>query len=79
MNNSPLPVTHTVSGNKLVLGDLGRKMAAGHEFSGTENRIAITSTAIEYPLGYGPGPSEMQVKNPPLPENVKGALADAMG
>lgn len=58
-----------------VLQTLGRKMGAGAELTMAENLMAMTATAQSTADRYGPGPADMVVQRPELPETVKGVLA----
>lgn len=58
-----------------VLTMLGRKMASGHELTLSERLMAMTATAATTADRYGPGPADMVVAPPELPETVKGVLA----
>ncbi|MDO5484585.1 MAG: hypothetical protein Q4F27_06710 [Desulfovibrionaceae bacterium] len=62
-----------------VLTALGRKMGAGQELTNTERLMAMTATAQTTADRYGPGPSDMVVQPPELPETVKGVLASYVG
>ena len=58
-----------------VLTSLGRKIGAGQELTTTERLMAMTATAQSTADRYGPGPADMVVQQPELPETVKGVLA----
>lgn len=64
------------SANENVLRSLGRKIGHGSELSLAERLMAMTATARATADSYGPGPAEMQVQRPELPETVKGVLAN---
>lgn len=61
--------------NENVLRALGRKIGSGSELTLAENFMAMTATARATKNYYGPGPAEMVVQKPELPETVKGVLA----
>lgn len=69
--NLPQPVDATEN----VLTHLGRKVASGIELSMAERLMASTATAQVTADRYGPGPADMVVQQPQLPETVKGVLA----
>ncbi|MDE5833648.1 MAG: hypothetical protein K2H64_11865 [Desulfovibrio sp.] len=62
-----------------VLRALGRKVGSGSELTLAESLMAMTATAKSTADNYGPGPAEMQLKRPELPETVKGVLASYTG
>ncbi|MBD5607464.1 MAG: hypothetical protein HDQ93_01260 [Desulfovibrio sp.] len=62
-----------------VLRALGRKVGSGSELTLAESLMAMTATAQSTADNYGPGPAEMQLKRPELPETVKGVLANYAG
>lgn len=62
-----------------VLTALGRKMGSGAELSMPERLMAMTATAQVTADNYGPGPADMVVQSPELPETVKGVLAHYIG
>lgn len=66
---SPASVTEN------VLVTLGRKIGSGAELTGTERLMAMTAAAQATADNYGPGPAEMVLQKPELPETVKGVLA----
>ncbi len=59
----------------IVLTTLGRKIGTGSELTMAENLMAMTATSAATANRYGPGPAEMVVQRPELPETVKGVLA----
>lgn len=59
-----------------VLRSLGRKIGAGSDLTLSETLMAMTATARTTTDYYGPGPAEMTVQKPELPETVKGVLAN---
>lgn len=65
-----------VSPTETVLRTLGRKIGSGSELSGVERLMAMTATAQVTANNYGPGPADMVVQPPELPETVKGVLAN---
>lgn len=67
------------SANENVLRALGRKIGSGRELTMAESLMAMTATARATSDTYGPGPAEMQVSKPELPETVKGVLANYTG
>lgn len=68
-----------VSTTENVLITLGRKIGAGVELSMPERLMAMTATAQVTANNYGPGPADMVVQTPELPETVKGVLAHYVG
>lgn len=68
-----------ISANENVLRSIGRKVGNGSELTLAENLIAMTATAEAIHSNYGPGPTEMVMKKPELPETVKGVLAQYVG
>lgn len=65
-----------VSSNEAVLTQIGRKLGSGVELSLPERLMAMTATAKSTANYYGPGPAEMVIQQPDLPETVKGVLAN---
>ncbi|MDR2574694.1 MAG: hypothetical protein LBC94_10235 [Desulfovibrio sp.] len=63
----------------IVLGMLGRKVAAGQELTMAETLMAFTEMAKTRMDSYGPSPANMQIKLMPLPEDVRGVLANYTG
>lgn len=70
---------HPVNKTENVLSQLGRKLKSGAELSMPERLMAMTATAQVTANNYGPGPAEMVVQKPELPETVKGVLASYVG
>lgn len=70
---------HPASMNENVLRALGRKIGSGGELTLAENLMAMTATARVLTDNYGPGPAEMVLQKPELPEQVKGVLAHYTG
>ena len=70
---SPLSISEN------VLSMLGNKIAAGQELTMAERLMALSASGAVISSKYGPGPTEMVVKTPQLPENVKGMLANYAG
>ena len=68
-----------VSSNEAVLQQLGRKIGSGMELSMPERLMAMTATAKSTANYYGPGPADMVLQKPELPETVKGVLANYIG
>ena len=62
-----------------VLGILGNKIASGRELTMAERMMALSASGAIVASAYGPGPTELVVKTPELPENVKGMLANYAG
>lgn len=65
-----------VSPTESVLTQLGRKIGSGSELTLAERLMAMTATAKTTSNSYGPGPAEMVIQQPELPETVKGVLAN---
>ena len=76
MDNS---VVKPVSPNDLVLDIVGRKYASGSDLTTAENLMALSASAGVTAKNYGPGPAEMVLKKPELPESVKGILVEHAG
>ena len=74
-NNNVKPVDITEN----VLTMLGRKMSSGRDLTMSERLMAMTATAQTTSNRYGPGPADMVVQQPELPETVKGVLANYTG
>lgn len=68
-----------ISRTEVVLQSLGRKIGSGSELSTTERLMAMTATAQKVSNNYGPGPAEMVLQQPELPEQVQGILANYVG
>ncbi len=62
-----------------VLTMLGRKVRSGRDLTMSERLMAMTATAQSTADRYGPGPAEMVLQPPDLPETVKGVLANYTG
>lgn len=65
-----------ISSTEAVLTQLGRKISHGSELSLPERLMAMTATAQSTANYYGPGPADMVLQKPELPETVKGILAN---
>ncbi|MCR5562523.1 MAG: hypothetical protein K6F46_04005 [Desulfovibrio sp.] len=74
-----LPDIKVVSGSEILLGNLGRKLSHGGELNNSEQLMAISNAAKQTAGYYGPTPEEFTVRQPGLPESVKGVLADYAG
>ena len=72
-NVKPVDITEN------VLNMLGRKMSSGRDLTMSERLMAMTATAQTTSNRYGPGPADMVVQQPELPETVKGVLANFTG
>ena len=72
-NVKPVDITEN------VLTMLGRKMSSGRDLTMSERLMAMTATAQTTSNRYGPGPADMVVQQPELPETVKGVLANFTG
>lgn len=68
-----------INPTEAVLTALGRKISSGSELSIPERLMAMTATAQKTANYYGPGPAEMTLQKPELPETVKGILASYIG
>lgn len=62
-----------------VLTMLGNKVGSGRDLTMSERLMAMTASARSTSNSYGPGPAEMELKTPELPESVKGVLANYVG
>ena len=76
MDNS---VFKPVNPNDLVLDIVGRKYVSGSSLTTAEELMALSASAGEMAKNYGPGPAEMVLKKPELPESVKGILVEHAG
>ena len=65
--------------NENVLTMLGRKVSSGRDLTMSERLMAMTATAQSTADRYGPGPADMVLQPPDLPETVKGVLANYTG
>ena len=72
-------VVSPVKSSENVLRILGNKMASGRELTMAENLMAMTASGHILGNNYRPGPAEMEVSTPQLPENIKGLLANYAG
>ncbi len=70
-NNIPKPN----NGSEIILGDVGRRYAAGQKLSMTDENMAITATTKQNADQFGPSITDFTVSGPELPEQVKGTLA----
>lgn len=68
-----------ISTTENVLRTLGRKVGSGSELTTSERLMAMTATAQVTANNYGPGPEDMVLQRPELPETVKGVLAHYVG
>ena len=62
-----------------VLTMLGRKVSSGRDLTMSERLMAMTATAQSTADRYGPGPADMVLQPPDLPETVTGVLANYTG
>ncbi len=62
-----------------VLTILGNKLAAGQELTMTERLMALSAAGAIVASKYGPGPAEMVLTPPQLPEDIRGLLANYAG
>ncbi|MDR3357415.1 MAG: hypothetical protein LBN96_00850 [Desulfovibrio sp.] len=69
----------TITSADIVLGMLGRKLGSGQELTMAETLMAFTEMAKTRMNYYGPSPANMRLKPPPLPEDVRGVLANYTG
>ena len=53
-----------------VLTMLGRKVSSGRDLTMSERLMAMTATAQSTADRYGPGPADMVLQPPDLPETV---------
>ncbi len=70
-NNIPSP--HR--GSEIILGDVGRRYAAGQKLSITDENMAMLAATSEKASEYGPDVADFTVQRPDIPETVKGTLA----
>lgn len=63
-------------GTESVLTLLGQKYGKGRTLTLCERLMAMSATAATTADRYGPGPEDMVVTPPDLPEDVKGVLAN---
>lgn len=66
----------TIDSTETVLTMLGQKIGQGHTLTLGERLMAMTATAATTADRYGPGPGDMVLTPPDLPETVKGVLAN---
>ena len=76
MDNS---VVKPVNPNDLVLDIVGRKYVSGSSLTTAEELMALSASAGVTASVYGPGPADMVLKRPELPESVKGMLIEYAG
>ena len=62
-----------------ILTVLGNKLAAGQELTRSERLMALSASGAIVASKYGPGPAEMVLTPPQLPEDVRGLLANYAG
>lgn len=62
-----------------ILTVLGNKVATGQELTMSERLMALSASGAIVASKYGPGPAEMVLTPPPLPEDVRGLLANYAG
>ncbi len=72
-------VVKPISPNELVLEVVGRKYKSGSTLTTAEDLMALSASAGMTAQVYGPGPAEMVLKKPELPESVKGMLVEHAG
>lgn len=72
-------VVNPISPNELVLGIVGRKYRSGSTLTTAEDLMALSASAGVTASNYGPGPADMVLKRPELPESVKGLLIQYAG
>ncbi|MDR1778119.1 MAG: hypothetical protein LBR31_09900 [Desulfovibrio sp.] len=68
-----------VSKPNAVMSMLGSKVASGRDLTMAETLMAYTEVAKARMESYGPSPATMQLKPVPLPEDIRGALANYAG
>ena len=68
-----------VQSTDIVLSMLGRKLGSGQELTMAESLMAFTEMAKTRMDYYGPSPATMRIKSAPLPEDVRGMLANYTG
>ena len=73
----PINNDTALDGSELVLLHAKHKQGMGNKLQLTEKLGAISATAAEMRAGYGPVPRDARPADVPLPENVKGAIANA--
>jgi hypothetical protein len=66
-----------LNGAELVLLHAKHKLSVGSRLQGTEKLGAESASASELRAGYGPVPRDAEPADVPLPETVKGAVANA--
>jgi hypothetical protein len=72
-------IVQPISATEIVLSTLGNKYISGRELTLAERLMALSASAQILAGEYGPGPAEMVVTPPELPESVKGLLANYAG
>jgi hypothetical protein len=66
-----------LNGAELVLLHAKHKLSMGSRLQSGEKLGAESATAAELRAGYGPVPRDSEPADIPLPETVKGAIANA--
>ena len=77
--NEPHISVPKVSGDELLLTSLRNKIARGKELNLIESDMAILASNAVKGNQYGPLPSEMEVGQTILPEQVKSMIISAIG
>ena len=65
------------SGAEMTLLHAKNKMATGAHLTMSEKLAASAATAAQVRDRYGPGPADAEPIEVPMPETVKGAIANA--
>lgn len=66
-------------GADITLGHAKTKLAVGSKLTTGERLSAMAATATKTRDRYGPTPADAEPVEIPLPETVKGAIANARG
>ncbi|MDR2820932.1 MAG: hypothetical protein LBB60_10455 [Desulfovibrio sp.] len=65
-----------ISSAEQILSILGQKIGSGQQLTMPETLMAMSMVAKQRMDAYGPSPTNMKLKTPALPEDVKGVLAN---
>ncbi len=65
------------SGADISLQSLGIRYTSGLKLNGVDITVATQAAATQNMEKFGPGPAEMKISPPAIPENVAGALVSA--
>lgn len=66
----------SIPGYKIILRILGQRYRSGIRLTSTEELMAMSATAALHAAKFAPFSAAAEFRRPPLPEDVRGALAD---